>query len=90
MATLSPGSTTVIIAAIMASVLPQTTTISPSGSMSMPMKRDCFAAIASRRFCAPQVIEYWCTFFPAACVSASRISAGGSKSGNPWERLTAP
>ena len=36
--TLSPGLATVIMAAIMASVLPQVTTISPSGSMVQPMK----------------------------------------------------
>ena len=46
------------IAAIMASVLPQVTTISPLGSMSRPMKRDCFFASASRKSCAPQVMEY--------------------------------
>ena len=45
-------------AAIMASVLPQVTTISFSGSTGMPMKRLCFRASASRKFCAPQVMEY--------------------------------
>ena len=59
MTTLSPGLATVIIAAIMASVLPQVTTISPLGSMSRPMKWDCFFASASRKSCAPQVMEYW-------------------------------
>ena len=59
MTSLSPGSVTVITAAIMASVLPQVTTISLSGSMSIPMKCLCFLAIPSRRSCAPQVMEYW-------------------------------
>ena len=56
--TRSPGSATVIMAAIMASVLPQVTVISPLGSMGKPMYRDCFSAKASRRFWAPQVTEY--------------------------------
>ena len=59
MTTLSPGSVTVSMAAIMASVLPQVMTISPFGSMVRPMKRDCLAARASRRPCAPQVMAYW-------------------------------
>ena len=42
----------------MASVLPQVTTISRSGSMEKPMSRDCFSASASRKFLAPQVMEY--------------------------------
>ena len=56
--TLSPGLATVIMAAIMASVLPQVTTISPLGSMVRPMSLDCLAARASRKFCAPQVMAY--------------------------------
>ena len=56
--TLSPGSATVIIAAIIASVLPQVTTISPLGSMVLPISFDCFLASASLKFCAPQVMEY--------------------------------
>jgi hypothetical protein len=42
--TLSPGLQTVIMADIMASVLPQVTTISLSGSIGMPINRDCFLA----------------------------------------------
>ena len=88
--TLSPGFVTAIIAAIIASVLPQVTTISLSGSTFMPEKCSCFAASASLKFCAPQVKAYWCG--PSAATSARRsvISFGGSKSGNPWERFTAP
>ena len=58
MITLSPGLATVIMAAIIASVLPQVTVISPLGSMVLPIRRDCFSARASRKFCAPQVMEY--------------------------------
>ena len=46
------------MAAIIASVLPQVTTISLLGSMARPISRDCFFASASRKFCAPQVREY--------------------------------
>ena len=48
--TLSPGLQTVIIAAIMASVLPQVTTISLSGSIGIFINLDCFLARASRKF----------------------------------------
>jgi hypothetical protein len=48
----------VIIAAIMASVLPQVTTMSSSGSMGMPMQRDCLRASAWRNPGAPQVTAY--------------------------------
>jgi hypothetical protein len=50
MTTLSPGSATVIMAAIMASVLPQVVTMCLSGSMGSPIKRRCFSASASRKF----------------------------------------
>ena len=56
--TLSPGLVTVIIAAIIASVLPQVVTISVLGSIFRPIQRDCLAASASRKFCEPQVMEY--------------------------------
>lgn len=42
--TLSPGLVTVIIAAIIASVLPQVVTISVFGSILRPIQRDCLAA----------------------------------------------
>ena len=57
--TLSPGFVTLIIAAIIASVLPQVTTISLFGSIALPEKRAYFSASASRKFCAPHVMEYW-------------------------------
>ena len=59
MTTLSPGLVTVIMAAIIASVLPQVTTISLLGSTGWPINRVCFAASASRKPWAPQVMEYW-------------------------------
>jgi len=59
MITLSPGLVTVIIAAIIASVLPQVVTISVFGSILRPMKCVCLAASVSRKFCEPHVIEYW-------------------------------
>ena len=40
-------------------VLPQVTTISLLGSTGWPMNRVCFAASASRKPWAPQVMEYW-------------------------------
>ena len=56
--TFSPGFTTDMTAAIMASVLPQVTTISLLGSTARPEKCSCFLASASRKFCAPQVSAY--------------------------------
>ena len=60
-------------AAIMASVLPQVTTISPSGSIGRPMKWLCLAASALRRFGAPQVTAYWWKSSCATCSSRLRI-----------------
>ena len=59
MITLSPGFTTDIIAAIIASVLPHVTTISLSASIFIPEKCSCFAASASLKFFAPHVSAYW-------------------------------
>ena len=87
---MSPGSVTVIMAAIIASVLPQVVTISLSGSMVRPIKRDCLAARASLKFCAPQVMEYWWKSSWETSASRSRMASGGSKSGKPWDRFTAP
>lgn len=58
MITSSPGLVTVIMAVIMASVLPQVTTIFRSGSTGMPMNRLCLRARALRKFGAPQVTAY--------------------------------
>ena len=59
MTTLSPGFVTVIIAAIMASVEPQVTTMFSLGSTAIPIKCSCLAASASRIACEPHVMEYW-------------------------------
>ena len=71
------------IAAIIASVPPQVTTISFSGSISRANFFVYISASASRKFFAPKVMEYWCGPCSAASFNASRISCGGSKSGNP-------
>ena len=59
MTTLSPGFVTVIMAAIMASVEPQVTTIFSLGFTGMPIMCSCLAASASRMAWEPQVMEYW-------------------------------
>ena len=59
MTTLSPGFVTVIMAAIMASVEPQVTTMFWLGSTGMPIKCSCLTASASRMAWEPQVMEYW-------------------------------
>jgi len=87
--TASPGLHAVIMATIIASVLPHVTTRCLSGSSPSPMKRDCFAASASRKFGAPQVTAYWCGPVPADSASAATRAGGGSKSGKPWDRLMA-
>src|SRR5580700_1469624 len=73
----------------MASVDPQHTTISFSGSTSIPCHTSICRAIAFRRLFAPQVMAY--CFTPAAIASraARLISAGAEKSGIPCARLTA-
>ena len=71
---MSPGLVTVIMAHIMASVEPQVATISLSGSMVRPMKRDCFLARASRKFWAPQVTAYWWGPVWATSARRSRIA----------------
>ena len=58
MMTLSPGLHAVIIATIIASVLPHVTTMCSSGSSGNPMKRDCLRASAARNFGAPHVTAY--------------------------------
>src|ERR1022692_110203 len=74
----------------MASVDPQHTVISFSGSTVIPCHIPICRAIALRRFFAPQVIAYWFTSAATACCAACLISAGAGKSGNPCARFTAP
>ena len=47
-----------VIAAIIASVEPQVTTMFLSASIVSPVQRLCFLASASRKFCAPHVMAY--------------------------------
>ena len=56
----SPGLQTVMTAHIIASVPPQVTTISVSGSSVRPRLRPALRASASRKFSAPKVTEYGC------------------------------
>src|SRR5579883_610665 len=74
-------------AASMASVAPQTTVISRSGSRSRPSAGPYFAAMASRSAGAPQVMAYWFTSARIAAQAASLIACGAGKSGKPWARL---
>jgi len=78
-----------IIADIIASVEPQQTVISRSGSRRIPCVCSNFSTIASRSGFAPQVIAYWLMSSEMACRAASLISAGAAKSGKPCERFTA-
>src|SRR5579863_2044614 len=79
-----------IMADIIASVEPQQTVISRSGSTETPCVRENFSAMASRNFFAPQVMAYWLMSAAMACCAADLISAGAGKSGKPCERFTAP
>src|SRR5437899_9603028 len=90
MTTSSLGLMTAIKAAIMASVEPQVTVISRSGSTSSPKRARVLAAIALRKDRAPQVMAYWFTSARMARQAASLISAGAGKSGIPCARFTAP
>src|SRR5690242_14195953 len=74
---------------IIASVEPQQTVISRSGSTVTPWVRANFSTIASRRGFAPQVMAYWLSSAAMAARAASLTSAGAGKSGNPCARLTA-
>jgi hypothetical protein len=56
--TLSPGLQAVIIATIIASVLPHVVTRCRSGSISSPVKRVILAASAWRKRADPHVMEY--------------------------------
>src|SRR3954469_4000433 len=73
-----------------ASVAPQQTVISFSGSTSMSYHVRYLSAIASRSAGLPQVIAYWLTSPWIAAHAASFIGSGIGKSGKPWARLIAP
>src|SRR5208337_2052823 len=90
MTTSSPALHTASRVEIIASVEPQHTVISFSGSTVIPCHTPICRAIALRRFFAPQVMAYWFTSAATASCAACLISAGAGKSGNPCARLTAP
>ena len=67
----------------MASVTPQHTVISVSGSTAICRKCWVLAAIASRITFAPQVVAYWLKSLRIALTAASFNAVGAAKSGNP-------
>src|SRR6266849_1518884 len=89
MMTSSPGFVLARSDAIMASVEPQQTVISVSGSMATACQSCIWRAMAARRWRLPQVIAYWLMSLPTACWAARFISSGAGKSGKPWARFTA-
>src|SRR5579859_6331399 len=87
--TSSPGSTAASMAAIIASVAPQDTVTSDSGSTWRFHAADCLRAIAARSCGAPQVVAYWLYPSRSPRTAASRIRGSVSKSGNPCAKFTA-
>src|SRR5437588_6726966 len=90
MITSSPGSTSARMVDSIASVTPQQTVISVSGSTVICRKCLVLVAIASRITLAPQVVAYWLKSLRMASTAASLSSAGAAKSGKPWARLRQP
>src|SRR5665213_3041602 len=90
MMTSSPGSIRAKNVAAIASVPPQVTVTSRSGSTSMSYIRRYFSAIARRRTGLPQVMAYWLMSPRIAAQAASFIGSGIAKSGKPCARLMAP
>src|SRR5439155_27241742 len=90
MITSSPALHTASNVETIASVEPQQTVSSLSGSTLIPCHCCICQAMASRRFFAPQVIAYGFMSHAVACCADSLISRGAGKSGNPCARLTAP
>src|SRR5712691_3529658 len=76
-------------AAAIASVEPQVTTISVSGSSSGQPNLRYLAAMAARSLGEPHVTGYWLYPSRMARWAAAFSSSGASKSGNPWARLIA-
>src|SRR5687768_3282567 len=76
--------------AAIASVAPQHTVISRSGSTVIPYQFRYFSAIASLSAGLPHVIAYWLMSPLIAAHAASFIGSGIGKSGNPCARLIAP
>src|SRR5437667_1628553 len=90
MMTSSPGSTIAINAAAIASVAPQVTVSSVSGSTVMPYQSAYLRASASRSRLAPQVMAYWLMSARIAREAASLMTSGAGKLGKPCARLMAP
>src|SRR5512143_1865702 len=72
-----------------ASVAPQVTVVSVSGSTVMPYQSAYFRATASRRCLAPHVMAYWLMSAAMARAAASFRTWGAGKLGNPCARLIA-
>src|SRR5579875_3984896 len=87
--TSSPGSRHPVIAAIIASVAPQVTQISRSGSTVMPYQSRYFSASACRMDGCPQVMGYWLASAAIAAAAACFTASGAGKSGQPCARLIA-
>src|SRR5512147_823027 len=73
----------------MASVAPQVTVSSVSGSTVIPYQSAYFRAMASRRCLAPHVMAYWLMSAAMARAAASFRIWGAGKLGNPCARLIA-
>lgn len=89
MMTSSPGLSNPSMVAAIASVQPLVTVIWVSGSTSILFMRDPHRAMASRSAGTPGMGAYWLWALLIAAMAASLPIVGPSKSGNPWERLTA-
>src|SRR5262245_12088187 len=85
----SPGSTRAMKTDAIASVAPQVTVTSLSGSTCMSYHFRYFVAIAIRRAALPHVTAYWLMSPLIAAHAASFIGSGIGKSGKPWARLIA-
>ena len=74
--TSSPGSTSPWTASKMASVAPQVTTTSVSGSTASPRKRRACSVMAWRSATAPSPGAYWFSPLRSAATAASRTTSG--------------
>src|SRR6059036_2977160 len=77
------------MAAIIASVAPHETVTSASASTVRLHAVVYLRATACRSEGAPHVVAYWLKPPRSAFAAASRMRGSGSKSGNPWAKLTA-
>src|SRR5213594_1449533 len=77
------------MAAIIASVAAHETVTWASASTVRPQASVYLRATACRSEGAPHVVAYWLKPPRSAFAAASRMRGSGSKSGNPWAKLTA-